>query len=85
MTFVWIQASNLPYTTEFTTKAKHGNMQDVIFTFLEPMRHRVPAQQWLDQFVMFTMELSVVPHSVQVPTCALLSVLFILNGGSGWG
>ena len=35
------------------------------------------AQQWLDLFVMFTMELSAVLHSVQVLTCVLKPILFI--------
>ena len=64
--------------TGFTIKAKHGNMRDVIFTFPESLRYKVFAQQWLDLFVMFTMELSAAPHSVQVLTWVLACAYFNL-------
>lgn len=54
-------------------------MQDVISTFLEPMRKRMFVHQWLDLFVMFTMELSAAPQSAQVITCVPVPILFIFN------
>ena len=53
-------------------------MRDVIFTFPESLRYKVFAQQWLDLFVMFTMELSAAPHSVQVLTWVLACAYFNL-------
>ena len=64
--------SNLLKMMESISKIKYGNLQDVIFTFLEPIIWGILAKfvhQWQDLFAMFTMERSAVPLSVQVLIC----------------
>ena len=56
---------------ESISKTKYGDLQDVIFTSLEPICGVLIkfVHQWQDLFAMFTMERSAVPPSVQVLIC----------------
>ncbi len=80
ITFISTQASNLSKMTEFTSETKHGNLQDVIFTSLEPMRSTTYVHQWLNLFVMFTMERSAVLLSVQVLLSRIHLNISLLQG-----